>query len=224
MKLGVLGLQGAVSEHVEALRGALKTLGLEGEVRAVRRRDEVAALDGLVMPGGESTTISKLLRTFELHDLLVQRARDEDFPILGTCAGMILLSSDGDVQVEKTETRLLGLMDMAVNRNAFGRQRESFEAPVDVSLLSAPFNAVFIRAPAVTRVWGKCEVLGTVDCSTLPRAADPKTGFTPPAEVGTAIVAARQGNRMGLAFHPELTADTRLHQAFVETVRDWKKR
>lgn len=203
LRIGVLGLQGAFTEHVDALQSALRAHGLEGEVGTVRRRDELARLDGLVMPGGESTTISKLLRAFELHDLLVQRAREEDFPILGTCAGMILLAKEGDGQVEKTETRLLGLMDMAVNRNAFGRQRESFEASLRLQGFEGKVPGVFIRAPAVTRTWGACEPLG---------------------RLGEHIIAARQGNRLGIAFHPELTADTRVHEHFVEMVQRWKKR
>ena len=201
MRIGVLGLQGAFTEHEDALRAAAARLGLDADVAAVRRRDELERLDGLVMPGGESTTISKLLRAFDLHDALVRRATEEDFPILGTCAGMILLSSEGDGQVERTDTRLLGLMDAAVNRNAFGRQRESFEAELDVKGFDAPVPGVFIRAPAITRTWGRCEPLGALG------------GFT---------IAARQGNRLALAFHPELTGDTRVHERFLEIVRDWR--
>ncbi|HEX2021983.1 MAG TPA: pyridoxal 5'-phosphate synthase glutaminase subunit PdxT [Candidatus Thermoplasmatota archaeon] len=213
MRIGVLGLQGAFTEHVDATREAMARLGVPGEARVVRRREELAAIDGLVMPGGESTTISKLLRKFELHDLLVERATREDFPILGTCAGLILLAKEGDGQVGKTDTRLLGLMDMATNRNAFGRQRESFEATLDLKGFDAPVPGVFIRAPAIVRTWGACEPLGTLP---LPEEV-PGVGKAP-------IVAARQGNRMAIAFHPELTGDTRVHEAFVETVRRWRRR
>lgn len=211
MRIGVLGLQGAFTEHVDALEAAFRNLGVEGTAGTVRRREELERLDGLVMPGGESTTISKLLRTFELHDLLVRRATEEDFPILGTCAGMILLGSQGDGQVEKTDTRLLGLMDMAVNRNAFGRQRESFEADLHLKGFDAPVPGVFIRAPAITRTWGRCEPLGTLHVA----EPVPGVGHDP-------IVAARQGNRFAIAFHPELTGDTRVHEKFVAMVRDWK--
>lgn len=200
LRLGVLGLQGAFTEHEDALRLALARRGLAGEVVNVRRPAQLAAVQGLVMPGGESTTISKLLRKFELHEPLARRAAEEGFPVLGTCAGAILLSSEGDAQVEKTETRLLGLMDMQVDRNAFGRQRESFEASVDLKGLDAPFPAVFIRAPAIVRTWGRCEET---------------------ARLGDAIVGARQGNLTALAFHPELTGDTRVHEAFVDVVRRW---
>ena len=201
MRIGVLGLQGAFTEHVDAVREAFEKAGIDGSVASVRRREELEALDGLIMPGGESTTISKLLRAFDLHDLLVRRASEEDFPILGTCAGMILLSKEGDGQVEKTDTRLLGLMDMAVNRNAFGRQRESFEAQLDIKGFDAPVPGVFIRAPAITRTWGRCEALGTL---------------------GDFTIAAKQGNRLAIAFHPELTRDTRVHERFVNLVADWR--
>ena len=201
VRIGVLGLQGAFTEHVAAVEAAFHKKGISGSVSTVRRREELAALDGLIMPGGESTTISKLLRTFDLHELLVERARNEDFPILGTCAGMILLSSEGDRQVEKTDTRLLGLMDMAVDRNAFGRQRESFEAALDLKGFDAPVPGVFIRAPAITRTWGACEPLGNL---------------------GPHIIAARQKNRLAIAFHPELTGDTRVHERFVEMVSAWR--
>lgn len=201
MRIGVLGLQGAFTEHLDAVRASFERLGLQGSVATVRRPEELAAIDGLVMPGGESTTISKLLRTFDLHDLLVRRAREEDFPILGTCAGMILLSSEGDAQVEKTGTRLLGLMEMSVDRNAFGRQRESFEASLDIKGFPEPVPGVFIRAPAITRTWGACEPLGNL---------------------GDHIIAARQGNRLAIAFHPELTGDTRVHERFLGMVRDWR--
>ena len=118
-------------------------------------------------------------------------------PVLGTCAGCILLAKEGDHQVSGTQTRLLGIMDMAVDRNAFGRQRESFEAEVTVSVLDRPFRGVFIRAPAITRTWGEC---------------------TPIAKLGDRIVLARQGHLVGSAFHPELSGDLRIHVWFLGLV------
>ena len=221
VRIGVLGLQGAFTEHADALRQAFASRGVDGEVVLVRRPDELASVRGLVMPGGESTTISKLLRKFDLHEPLVRRARDEAFPVLGTCAGAILLSTQGDEQVEKTETRLLGLMDMQVDRNAFGRQRESFEAPVDVKGLDAPFPAVFIRAPAIVRTWGRCEELGRLgEAIVAARSSSEGRDEEAPHRRGL-IVAARQGNLWALAFHPELTGDARLHAAFVDAVLAW---
>jgi pyridoxal 5'-phosphate synthase pdxT subunit len=202
LHLGVVGLQGAVREHVQAAQGALRKAGISGTVTEVRSTDQLQACDGVLLPGGESTTISKLLVRTGLHDLLVQRSREEDFPILGTCAGLILLAKEGDAQVEDTRTRLLGLMDIAVDRNAFGRQRESFEADLHVDGVG-PFHAVFIRSPAVTRVWGEARAT---------------------SRLGHNIVGAAQGNRFALCFHPELTPDTRIHEHFARRCAEWKKR
>src|SRR5256712_2125113 len=128
MRIGVIGVQGDVSEHVDAVARALQAYGKSGEAIAVRRPEDLARVDGLTIPGGESTTISKLLVKLGLFDEIVRRATEEAMPIMGTCAGCILLSKDAGIQADKTNTKLLGLMDMAVDRNAFGRQRESVEA------------------------------------------------------------------------------------------------
>ncbi len=185
-----------MSEHVEAVRMAIKEGGFSGEAIPVRRPEDLARVDALTIPGGESTTISKLLVRAGLFDDIVRRGR-EGMPILGTCAGCILLAKEGDHSVSETETRLLGLMDMAVDRNAFGRQRESFEAKVEVSVLDKPFRGVFIRAPVITRVWGDCKPL---------------------AKLGDRIVFARQGDLVGSAFHPELSGDLRIHTWFLGLV------
>ena len=196
MRVGVLGVQGDVSEHVDAARRALQEAGLEGEAVTVRRPPDLAKVDALTIPGGESTTISKLLVKFGLFDDIVRRARD-GMPILGTCAGCILLAKEGGEQVEDTSTKLLGLMDMAVDRNAFGRQRESFEGTVDVSVLGKPFRGVFIRAPEITKTWGGCEPIGKMQGK---------------------IVLARQGHLVAAAFHPELSGDLRIHKWFLALV------
>src|SRR5205823_7136809 len=132
MRIGVIGVQGDVSEHVDSVAKAIRDSGKTGEAIAVRRRADLGRIDALTIPGGESTTISKLLVKLDLFDEIVRRATDEAMPIMGTCAGCILLSKDAGTQAEKTRTKLLGLMDMAVDRNAFGRQRESFEADLQV--------------------------------------------------------------------------------------------
>ncbi len=195
MRIGVVGVQGDVSEHVEAVARAMKEFGFAGEAFAVRRREDLDRIDGLTIPGGESTTISKLLVKLGLFDAIVRRATEEAMPILGTCAGCILLAKDGGVQAKKTGSKLLGLMDMAVDRNAFGRQKESFEADLDVAGLDRPFHGVFIRAPAILRTWGGC---------------------TPLARYEDKIVLARQKNLIGAAFHPELSNDFRIHRWFLE--------
>lgn len=196
MKLGVVALQGDVSEHLEALMAALKDGGRSGQAIPVRRRPELDQVSALVLPGGESTTISKLLRRFGLFDE-VRRRGSEGMPIMGTCAGCILLAKEGDDQVAKTETRLLGLMDMAVDRNAFGRQRESFERQLQIDGLGG-FRGVFIRSPAITRTWGACKPLAK-----LPEGP---------------TVMARQDHLLALTFHPELSGDWRIHRLLVELV------
>jgi 5'-phosphate synthase pdxT subunit len=152
-------------------------------------------VDGLTVPGGESTTISKLLVKLDLFDEIVRRSKEEQMPIMGTCAGCILLAKDGGPQAEKTKSRLLALMDMTVDRNAFGRQKESFEADLRVEGMSEPFHGVFIRAPAILRTWG--------DCKALARYQDK-------------IVLAREGHLIGATFHPELGGDLRIHRWFLE--------
>lgn len=197
MRIGVVGVQGDVSEHVDAVGRAMRDYGKEGHATAVRRLADLEGVDALTIPGGESTTISKLLVKLGLFDEILRRARDEAMPIMGTCAGCILLSKDAGIQAEKTKTRLLGLMDMAVDRNAFGRQRESFEADLAVEGLDTPFHGVFIRAPAILRTWGECKPL---------------------ARYQDRIVLARQGPFLGSAFHPELGGDLRIHRWFLDLV------
>jgi len=194
MRIGVIGVQGDVSEHVDAVARAIRESGKSGEAIAVRRPADLARVDGLTIPGGESTTISKLLVKLGLFDEIVRRATEEAMPIMGTCAGCILLAKEAGLQAEKTRTKLLGLMDMAVDRNAFGRQRESFEADLTVEGLEGPFHCIFIRAPAILRTWGGCKPLS--------RYQD-------------RIVLARQKNLIGAAFHPELSGDLRIHRVFL---------
>ncbi len=185
MRIGVLALQGAFAEHIAVWRH------LKVEALPVRLPRELVGLDGLVIPGGESTSISKLMRDYDLLDEIRKLAK-KGLPILGTCAGMILLASKiSDLDIEP-----LGVMDIAVRRNAFGRQRESFETELAIPVLGEkPFPGVFIRAPVIEQANGKVEVLA--------RLADGTT------------VAARQGKLLASAFHPELTNDLRFHQYFL---------
>ncbi|MDI6642737.1 MAG: pyridoxal 5'-phosphate synthase glutaminase subunit PdxT [Candidatus Hodarchaeaceae archaeon] len=194
MKIGIIGLQGAVSEHLEAVRRAMRKLGVQGEAIWVRKPEQLEDVDGVIIPGGESTTIGKLMqRTGTLER--VKQLAESRVPILGTCAGLIMLAKRGDEQVMRTGQPLLGLMNIAVVRNAFGRQRESFEVDLDIPLLGEePFRCVFIRAPAVKEVWGDAEAI---------------------AKFQGKIVGVRQQNLIAVAFHPELTPDTRLHEHFL---------
>lgn len=171
-------------------------MGVRGTAGPVRRPKDLEGLDCLVIPGGESTTISKLIRRFGLFDEIIRMA-NEGVPIMGTCAGCVLLSREGDEQVEKTRTELLGLMDIQVDRNSFGRQRESFETVLNIDCLDKPFPAIFIRAPSIKKVWGRC---------------------TPLAHYGEKIVMARQDNLLALSFHPELSKDARLHEMLIRMV------
>ncbi len=161
MRVAVVGVQGDVEEHVLATKKALRKLGIDGEVVATRRRGVVSKSDAVILPGGESTTISKLIFSDGIADEIIQLAEGGK-PVMGTCAGLILLSKYGDEQVERTDTKLLGLLDAKVRRNAFGRQRESFQVPLNVKYVGE-FEAVFIRAPAVTEVGKDVEVLATFE-------------------------------------------------------------
>lgn len=196
MKLGVVSVQGAFPEHIVSSAKAMRKLKVRGEAVPVRRLADLEGIDAVIIPGGESTTIAKLLWRFKLSERLVEMAED-GVPIMGTCAGLVLLAKEGDDQVEKTGTKLLGLMSMAVDRNAFGRQRESFEAELDIEGLEEPFPAVFIRAPVIIRTWGECKVL---------------------SHYKESIVMARQGNLLALSFHPELSHDTRIHEMLISMV------
>ena len=193
MRIAVVGVQGAVEEHVIATKNAMKKLGIDGEVVATRRKGVVSKSDGIIIPGGESTTISRLIFRDSIASEILEKA-EEGKPIMGTCAGLILLAKHGDEQVERTNTKLLGLLDVWIKRNAFGRQRESFEVVLNVKNIGE-FPAVFIRAPAITKVGKGVDVLATFE---------------------DYIVAVQQDKILGLAFHPELTNDTRFHEYFLK--------
>lgn len=193
MRIGVLASQGAFVEHIDILRQ------LDVEAWPVRLPRELAGVDGLIIPGGESTSISKLMLTYNLMDE-VRNLAWSGLPIFGTCAGMIMLAS----KISDSAVTPLGVMDIVVSRNAFGRQRESFEAELSISVLGKkPFPAVFIRAPMIKQTNGKVEVLA--------RLSD-----------GTAV-AARQARLLVSAFHPELTSDPRFHRYFLDIVSGIRK-
>ena len=200
----MLALQGDVREHLAALTES------GAEAVPVRRESELAGLDGLVIPGGESTTIEKLLRTFDLFEPVRERLR-AGLPAYGSCAGMILLA-DRVVGGAPGQTTLGGL-DITVRRNAFGRQVDSFETDLPFSgLVDGPVRAVFIRAPWVESVGPGVEVLATVPDRTT-------SGAHAGAAAGRAV-AVRQGSVLATAFHPELTGDGRVHRLFVDIVRE----
>lgn len=160
----------------------------------VRTKGDLANVDCLIIPGGESTTIAKLLDRFDMYAPIREMA-DNGVPIMGTCAGCILMAKEGDSEVRKKRTELLGLMDMRVSRNSFGRQRESFEAELSIEGLDGGFPAVFIRGPTIEEVWGRCRPLATI---------------------GGVHVMVRQDNLLALSFHPELSRDPRIHRMFLD--------
>jgi 5'-phosphate synthase pdxT subunit len=190
MKVGVLGLQGDVREHVRALGAAGAT------ATVVKSAAELADADALVVPGGESTTIGKLLNRFDLLDPIIERAH-AGMPLYGTCAGMILLARG--IAGEHEAPNRLGLMDITVQRNAYGRQIASFEAEVAVTGMQEPFPAVFIRAPVVESVGVGVDVLATYD------------------EVPVLV---RQDHLLASSFHPEMTGDGRIHELFIAIAED----
>ena len=164
-----------------------------GHAILVRQPHDIDACDGLIIPGGESTTISRILVKSGMHDIIRDRINQGNIALMGTCAGCILLGKE--LTDSKADMKLLQAMDMQVERNAFGRQKESFESSIVINGFTRPFNAVFIRAPIITKTWGTCEILATA---------------------GKEIVMARQNNYLALSFHPELTDDLRIHRFFLE--------
>ena len=188
VRIGVLALQGDVSEHIDAFRNAVRTFGSERSVvvAPVKKPEEIIDLDALAIPGGESTTISRLIEKNNLFDPLI----GFEGGIFATCAGMVVMAAS----VDDPRVHPLGLMDYKVIRNAFGRQRESFEADIAISGLDRPFHAVFIRAPVAEHPGNGIKVLGSIT---------------------EGIVALEQGRFMALSFHPELGRDPRLHIRFL---------
>jgi pyridoxal 5'-phosphate synthase pdxT subunit len=190
LQIGVIALQGDVSEHVDAMKKALKG---EGSVVIIRRAGTVRDCNGLVLPGGESTTICRQLELSGIAAEIIEAA-SVGKPVLATCAGLVLAAREIK---DNSLVKPLGLMDIKIGRNIFGPQRDSFEADLKVKGFNKPYRAVFIRAPGIVEAGSKVEIL---------------------AYVGETIVAARQGNMLGLAFHPELTDDLRFHQVFLEMI------
>ncbi|MCL6459313.1 MAG: pyridoxal 5'-phosphate synthase glutaminase subunit PdxT [Gorillibacterium sp.] len=190
MKIGVLALQGAVAEHIRMIEQA----GVEAV--PIKKQEQLSSIDGIVIPGGESTTIGKLMKTYGFIEPLQQFSQAEK-PIFGTCAGLIIIAKEIAGQDEVH----LSLMDIKVARNAFGRQRESFETDLAFKGITDDIKAVFIRAPLIEEVGAGVDIL---------------------AEHEGSIVAARQGHLLAASFHPELTDDGRLHSYFIDMVKTYK--
>ncbi|MGY5149476.1 MAG: pyridoxal 5'-phosphate synthase glutaminase subunit PdxT [Candidatus Nitrosopumilus sp. bin_68KS] len=202
LNVGVLSIQGDVQENLLSAKTALNELGLDGKVSDVKTPEEISQLDGLIIPGGESTTIGQL--SFVNGSLKVLKEKIENgMPVLGICAGMIMLSNTASDRVMgKTDQPLLNILDIKLERNSFGRQKESFESDISLDPIDIPkFNGVFIRAPSVSDVGSDVEVL---------------------SKFNDRIVAIKKGNVIGTAFHPELTTDTSVHKYFINLVKSFK--
>lgn len=193
--IGVLGVQGSVSEHVQSMNKALDKTNVKGNVVIIKNKNELDKIDGLIIPGGESTTIYKAIYKSDLFDKIINRIKKNNLPIMGTCAGCVLLAKQTDEK--KEELKLLNAMDMQVQRNAFGRQKESFEQYIKINDFDNPFPAVFIRGPIIKKTWGKCRILSKID---------------------KGIIMTRQNDFLALSFHPELTDDIRIHQYFLKMI------
>jgi 5'-phosphate synthase pdxT subunit len=194
-KIGVIGIQGAIFEHLEAMQNALIETNTPGYVFEVKTKDTLKTVDALILPGGESSTISKVLFNSGLHNIIKSKIIENDIPIMGTCAGCVLLSSELSDNLE--EIKLLRAMSMQVKRNAFGRQRESFEQDLNIDVFKKPYHGIFIRAPIIKKVWGKCKILSKIDDK---------------------IVMVKQENLLALSFHPELTDDSSIHKYFLSMI------
>ncbi len=204
IKIGVLGIQGDIEENILSTAEALKNLNLQGTVESVRYSDSIAELDGLILPGGESTVIGNLLSIQGNIFQTIKKKITEGMPVLGTCAGLIMLSKRTyDKVVGETKQNLFGVLDVVIERNAFGRQHESFEVDLDIPILGKElFRGIFIRSPIINNVGESVNIL---------------------TKLNDKIVAVKQNNIIGTSFHPELSADRRLHELFIKDILEFRK-
>lgn len=199
LKVGVLSIQGDIEENILSCKAALAESGVTGEVVKVKDYDEILEVDGLIIPGGESTVISTMMSLNQSNWKLLNQRIDEGLPVLATCAGMILLANrvQGKTTGE-TKQKLLKNLDITVERNAFGRQHESFETDLNIPMIGEkPFKAVFIRGPIVKETGKDVQII---------------------AKYNNKIVAVQQNNIVGTSFHPELTEDNRIHAYFIKSI------
>jgi 5'-phosphate synthase pdxT subunit len=202
LNVGILSIQGDVQENILSTKAAFDELGLDGNITSVKTPDEISKLDGLIIPGGESTTIGQLSLVNGALKILNEKI-ENGMPVLGICAGMIMLSKTVDDRVVgKTNQVLLNILDIKLQRNSFGRQQDSFESDISMDSIGIPkFNGIFIRAPSVSDVGSDVEIL---------------------SKFNEQIIAVKKGNVIGTAFHPELTTDVSLHKYFVNLVNSSK--
>ncbi len=202
LNVGILSIQGDVQENLLSTKAAFDELGINGNITQVKTPNEISKLDGLIIPGGESTTIGQLSLVNGSLKVLKEKI-ENGMPVLGICAGMIMLSKTADDRVVgKTDQALLNILDIKLQRNSFGRQQDSFESDISMDSIGIPkFNGIFIRAPSVSDVGSDIEIL---------------------SKFNEQIIAVKKGNVIGTAFHPELTTDISLHKYFVNLVNSSK--
>ena len=202
LNVGILSIQGDVQENLLSTKAAFDELGINGNITQVKTPNEISKLDGLIIPGGESTTIGQLSLVNGSLKVLKEKI-ENGMPVLGICAGMIMLSKTADDRVVgKTDQALLNILDIKLQRNSFGRQQDSFESNISMDSIGIPkFNGIFIRAPSVSDVGSDIEIL---------------------SKFNEQIIAVKKGNVIGTAFHPELTTDISLHKYFVNLVNSSK--
>ena len=199
LNIGVIGIQGAVSEHINSMKKTLEKNKKTGRTFIIRDNSEIKYIDGLIIPGGESTTISKFMYKNGFFEQIKTRIKKNNLPILGTCAGCVLLSKQ--VINDDKNLKILKAMDIKVIRNAFGGQKESFEYKIKIKEFEKPFNAVFIRAPIIENIWGDCVAMSKIEKK---------------------IIMVKQNKFIATSFHPELSEDLRIHEYFLKIIENNK--
>lgn len=204
LKVGILSIQGDIEENSNAIKESFEELGIEGDIVHIKDLSDLGELDGLIIPGGESTVIGMVLFLQGIQVDLLKKKIQDGLPILGTCAGLIMLSNRAyDKTIGETKQELLKVLDVTIERNAFGRQHESFESELNIPYLGEQgFNGVFIRGPAITEIGKNVEVI---------------------AKYNNKIVAVRQNNILGTSFHPELADDNRFHTNLTKSMVEYNK-
>ncbi len=201
--IGVLGLQGDIEENTKATVDTIIEMKINGKVFPVRYPEDIVKVDGLIIPGGESTVIGSLIAVNKGLLDAITRMLQEGLPVMGTCAGMIVLAKKAYDKVMGNKNQLLlGALDIEVERNSFGRQYESFESELDITGIGSNYKGVFLRAPAVISIGPQVQILSKFDGK---------------------IIAVKQNNIIGTSFHPELSDDYRLHRFFIDLITNWKK-
>lgn len=203
LRIGVLGLQGDIEENTKATADAINEMKIKGKVFPVRYPEEILKVDGLIIPGGESTVMGLLIAIKNGLLDVITRVLQDGLPVMGTCAGMIVLAKKAyDKVIGNKNQLLLGALDIEIERNSFGRQYDSFESELDITGIGSNYKGIFIRAPTVISIGPHVQILSKFDGK---------------------IVAVKQDNIIGTSFHPELSDDYRMHRFFIDLITNWKK-